>query len=267
MKRGQDELKKRQDLEEKIIQLNRTVPSSSPSLYHQRVTTLNPSLKSICESAIMAETSIKTLLQSNVSMETLEAADMSGLLKEWPHCNTGQPDKPCDPAMRFRTLQGNCNNLKTPVWGSVLQPFRRILPPSYDDQFSSPRIRNVDGEPLPPARSISLSFQNVTTMAYENRLSMLFLSWGQFLDHDLTATATNKAPESTAIPCCEQSEVHPECFPITIPENDKFYRDKGVQCMDFVRSAAAPQCKIGQLIDLFIFCCSNHSFSCILSGY
>ena len=41
--------------------------------------------------------------------------------------------------------------------------------------------------------------------------------------------------------------LHPECFPIEIPENDPFFMKHGQRCMNFVRSMPAPQlsCSFG----------------------
>ena len=50
----------------------------------------------------------------------------------------------------------------------------------------------------------------------------------------------------TAIPCCG-TERHPECFALELKSNDPFYMTKGLMCMDFVRSAPAPQCEIGNI--------------------
>ena len=59
--------------------------------------------------------------------------------------------------------------------------------------------------------------------------------WGQFLDHDITATAETH-PEN----CCTTNRNHEDCFPIDIGENDSFYRPKsGIRnetCHDFTRS-------------------------------
>ena len=49
----------------------------------------------------------------------------------------------------------------------------------------------------------------------------------------------------SAISCCDQLSLHPECFQILIDADDPFYSDKGVTCLDFVRSAPAPQGEIG----------------------
>ena len=192
MKHGRDELKGRRAMEEKMAKMNRTVPRNTPISYHQQVTALNPEFVSVLDGAVVAEASVRNLLERNISLETLQSADMDALLREWPHCKSTTIPK-CSPTARFRTLGGECNNLKSPDWGASLQPFRRVSPPAYDDEFSGPRTTSlVDKQKLPSARSVSLAFQNATTMVYETRLSMLFLTWGQFVDHDMTTTAPNK---------------------------------------------------------------------------
>ena len=53
------------------------------------------------------------------------------------------------------------------------------------------------------------------------------------------------------ITCCPTpgtyKKLHDECFPITIPEGDDFFAGFGQNCMEFVRSMAAPRrdCTIG----------------------
>ncbi len=147
------------------------------------------------DSAVLAEYSIRLLLdKENVSISEMKSSEqISGLLiSEWSHCSSSRP-KRCRSEDRYRSLDGSCNNLRSPMIGASLQPFRRILPAAYDDHFSSGRTKSVMGDNLPLAREISRRFTDyATTVASEDKLSMLFLTWGQFLDHDLTNTGSTK---------------------------------------------------------------------------
>ena len=73
------------------------------------------------------------------------------------------------------------------------------------------------------------------------------------MDHDLTHTPISKGTNQTSISCCRNGQhlpsnlLHPDCFPITIPSNDPFFRQFNQQCMEFVRSLPAPrrECNFG----------------------
>ena len=41
---------------------------------------------------------------------------------------------PCNPAHRFRSYDGSCNNLQQPLWGTARTPFQRSLLPGEPDQ-------------------------------------------------------------------------------------------------------------------------------------
>jgi peroxidase len=132
----------------------------------------------------------------------LQSADSSALLKEWVHCEPTLVNKRCRLEDKFRTLDGTCNNLHAPEKGAAMQPFRRILPPVYDDGFSSPRTKSVVGTDqfLLSAREVSRRFtDNADHVSIETKLSMLFLTWGQFLDHDMTNTGSSKGVPITNI--------------------------------------------------------------------
>lgn len=54
--------------------------------------------------------------------------------------------------------------------------------------------------------------------------------------------------------CCDETGwplkpryVHPSCFPISVPDNDHFYKKLGVTCLNYVRSMPAinDECKLG----------------------
>lgn len=39
----------------------------------------------------------------------------------------------CDPNAKYRSLNGSCNNLKTPTWGAAATPFLRLLDADFSD--------------------------------------------------------------------------------------------------------------------------------------
>ena len=69
--------------------------------------------------------------------------------------------------------------------------------------------------------------------------------FGQFLDHDITATAISQGTNRNSLFCCSPNNNHPECFPVKVSSGDPVYDIIGSTCMEFVRSAPAAQCKIG----------------------
>lgn len=196
MAEAREEFKSRKALEQQLFhqQVNQT--DQTASSYHQQVTTLSPEMRNISDSAVLAETSVRLLLEKEqIGVEDLQSVDTSPLLREWVHCTVAAVKENCHPGDKFRTLDGSCNNLHAPEKGASLQPFRRILPPVYDDGYSSPRTKSVLGNDqfLPSAREISRRFtDNAEPVAIETKLSMLFLTWGQFLDHDMTNTGSSK---------------------------------------------------------------------------
>ncbi|GMH41900.1 hypothetical protein BSKO_09810 [Bryopsis sp. KO-2023] len=93
---------------------------------------------------------------------------------------------PCD--VEFRTATGYCNNVANHDWGSINTPMRRL---SYSDPDPRYLAENSDGIPVdhsrPSARKVSNyllnQYQDVESKAGVN---MLWVSFGQFLDHDVT---------------------------------------------------------------------------------
>lgn len=69
--------------------------------------------------------------------------------------------------------------------------------------------------------------------------------WGQFLDHDITATALSQKQNGSSISCCQIDGIlSPECFPVFIDKTDPFAA-YNITCMEFVRSAPSPRCCLG----------------------
>ncbi|KAK7110844.1 hypothetical protein V1264_014655 [Littorina saxatilis] len=50
----------------------------------------------------------------------------------------------CDSTLRYRSVDGTCNNLNNPSWGSNGQNFLRLLDPVYDD--GKPYVMTVSRE-------------------------------------------------------------------------------------------------------------------------
>lgn len=55
----------------------------------------------------------------------------------------------------YRTLDGSCNNLQNPGWGSANNRYNRLLSAKYGDGISSPTT-SITGQDLPNSRVVSL---------------------------------------------------------------------------------------------------------------
>ncbi|XP_035729312.1 uncharacterized protein LOC118444789 isoform X2 [Vespa mandarinia] len=160
----------------------------------------------------------------------------------------------CPPAsLRYRTSDGSCNNLKNLWWGSAMSTMQRFLPPNYDDGIQTIR-RSKDGNPLPSPRVISDVLHEDRDIQLASITHML-MQWGQFVDHDLTATGQSRGFNGSVPQCCLNSGLgfqpfefmHPECLPIAVDPQDSFFARFGVKCLEFLRSGSAPRedCRFG----------------------
>ena len=147
---------------------------------------------------------------------------------------------------KYRTVDGSCNNEQNTDWGQAFTAYNRLVVPEYEDNFDAPRVTGSSGQPLPSARLVSTTVA-ADANADSKSLTLMAMQWGQFLDHDLTSTATSRSEDGSSIKCCgpeftaDPSLLHPACFPIPVPANDPFYAREERTCMSFVRSASAPR--------------------------
>jgi len=163
-----------------------------------------------------------------------------------PNCPSGGP---CDRNEKYRSYDGSCNNLENPLWGTSNSPFQRTLLPAYSDGVFKPR-QAVSGDDLPSARLVSINIVPDVDAPSELDTHNV-MQWGQFVDHDITHTPLFRLgnQNSSGIQCCMEDGsapisrlvLHPECFPIEIPENDPFFKKFDQRCMNIVRSMPAPQ--------------------------
>ncbi|XP_055697099.1 chorion peroxidase-like [Phlebotomus papatasi] len=136
---------------------------------------------------------------------------------------------------KYRTHDGTCNNRLRPHWGASQMPYQRFLTPDYDDGISTPR-RATDGSPLPSARFVSLVI--VGANREESPVTLMLAQWGQFIDHDTTATRQPMSVNGSIPSCCGSStENNPNCFPIKVPFDDPWLAPIGIRCLEFLRSA------------------------------
>lgn len=142
---------------------------------------------------------------------------------------------------KYRSIDGSCNNLENPTWGASLTGFRRILPPTYEDNFSSPigwnKERLYYGFKKPLARLISTSLISTEEITPDTHITHMMMQWGQFLDHDLDHALPAVSSESwDGADCKKTCDYASPCFPMEAPPNDP--RIKNRRCIDFIRSSS-----------------------------
>lgn len=88
----------------------------------------------------------------------------------------------CGTQIMYRSIDGQCNNINNPEWGSAGTALNRELPPEYG---SPDPLNSVGGDGRPNARVISNAiFEQDSLIFPSTTLSAFVFSWGQFIDHD-----------------------------------------------------------------------------------
>ncbi|CAH8549602.1 unnamed protein product [Schistosoma curassoni] len=89
--------------------------------------------------------------------------DQLAIIAQLSGCQSAQQVDPCSRQLcfhlRYRSIDGTCNNLNHPRWGAALVPFRRLLPPKYENGMNTPigwsSTKLYFGYPKPSARLVS----------------------------------------------------------------------------------------------------------------
>ncbi|XP_076248599.1 peroxidasin [Calliopsis andreniformis] len=142
---------------------------------------------------------------------------------------------------KYRSIDGSCNNLQHPTWGSSYTGFRRNLQPIYENGISSPvgweKGRRYYGFPKPAARLISTTLVSTHTVTSDDRITHMVMQWGQFLDHDLDHALPAVSSESwDGIDCKKSCDNAAPCFPMEVPPGDPRINNR--RCIDFIRTSA-----------------------------
>ncbi|KAG1672743.1 Peroxidasin [Nymphon striatum] len=150
-------------------------------------------------------------------------------------CPSVQKPVPCT-AEKYREMDGRCNNLRNPSWGTSMSPFIRLITPKYGDGISTLRKSIVNSEELPLPRIMS-TYCHEDVNHVSSDLSQMFMAFGQVVDHDLTFSAPTLIDKKD-FKCCGVKNQHPNCDTIRIPSNDIFHGPSSRTCMEFKRSLA-----------------------------
>ncbi|XP_052775467.1 peroxidasin homolog isoform X2 [Mya arenaria] len=143
---------------------------------------------------------------------------------------------------KYRTLDGTCNNLQHPSWGSANSALQRLLPPHYENGFNAPkgwtRGRLYNGVHLPSPRLVSSLMMSTEVVSTDHSETHMLMQWGQFIDHDIDLTPQSVSQHifNDGRRCNETCENSFPCFPIPVPPSDQ--RVHGQSCLGFHRSSA-----------------------------
>ncbi|KJH50314.1 immunoglobulin I-set domain protein [Dictyocaulus viviparus] len=189
-------------------------------------------------------------LTPNVSYEAVLAPSHVQTLMELSGCQTGQFKTACTDMCfhnKYRSYDGQCNNFEHPMWGVSQMPLLRVLPPIYENGFSTPvgweHGRLYYGYPKPNPREVSRVLVATESITPHSYLSAMVMQWGQFVDHDITHTATALSRQSYASGAiCNKTCANLDpCFNIPLPPNDPKLQS-GIPtkypCIEFERSGA-----------------------------
>jgi peroxidase len=140
----------------------------------------------------------------------------------------------------YRTLDGTCNNLQNPMWGSANNRYGRLLTPRYADGISSP-TNSITGQDLPNSRLVSLVVFGEADVP-DPQYTIANMQWGQIMTHDMSMQAGGTQSRRHATRCCTDdgklisSGAHSTCYPIIVPKNDPAHSQTKTECQNFVRT-------------------------------
>ncbi|XP_070162452.1 salivary peroxidase/catechol oxidase isoform X1 [Polyergus mexicanus] len=149
----------------------------------------------------------------------------------------------CDEMSKYRSIDGTCNNIENPSWGSAMTAYTRVLFSQYFDGIQEPRHVGQTKKPLPSPRLVSAALSTANDQSDASR-TLAVMEWSQFIAHDMAHTAVRKMVSTgKPISCCQPDgdtlsprHIHPDCSPISVPERDPVYGEHYVRCMNYVRS-------------------------------
>eukprot|EP00080_Pristionchus_pacificus_P012045 PDM72065.1 peroxidase [Pristionchus pacificus] len=201
---------------------------------------------------------------ANVSFESVLAPSHVQTIMELSGCQAGLfKNNPCTSMCfhaKYRSYDGQCNNLDRPTWGVAQWPLRRLLPAIYENGFNTPTGWNkgklYNGFPMPNARLVSRQLVATREITAHTSLSSFVMQWGQLVDHDMTHTpmALSRNAYTSGAICNRTCDNVDPCFNIPLlPDDPKLQRNnehhRKFPCIEFERSGAI--CGSGETSLLF----------------
>lgn len=244
----------RETVDEVKVQVNKAFLDSRARL-KTALTTQAPSTRHFSEYLKQAKGRTRTAIRSGQVWEeslkklrkavsltnvTGQGLDFTKLSRE-VGCDPPAPAVNCNISNPYRTITGVCNNRKNPELGSANRALARWLPAEYEDGLFLPfgwtpgKTRN--GFPLPQPREVSnqiAGYLKEEEVLDQNR-SLLFMQWGQIVDHDLDFAPETEADNYSKAQCDEHCIQGDNCFPIRFPTGDPKLKTQG-KCMPFFRA-------------------------------
>ncbi|XP_074046499.1 myeloperoxidase-like [Macrotis lagotis] len=169
-----------------------------------------------------------------------------GLITQATGCDSYFQPMECPDSSSYRTSTGTCNNWMHPMRGASNRGFARWLPADYEDGLSIPKGATegklYNGFPLPLVRQVSSELAHVSNdkVTQDQNRSLIFMQWGQWVDHDLVFSPSTDANPRKKEGSCETNSCvfDPPCFPIKFPPNDPRIGTQDF-CMPFARTSPA----------------------------
>ncbi|CAG9827645.1 unnamed protein product [Diabrotica balteata] len=137
------------------------------------------------------------------------------------------------------SIDGVCNNLDHPNWGTQYSVYDRLIPARYGNNNSIAHCGN--GDPLPNARCVSTVIFSDETYP-DPELTAYAAQYGQIIAHDMGQNFLTGDPLS----CCNTwlghwDEPPDDCISITVPDDDYHYTDLNASCMSVLRTVTNRQ--------------------------
>ena len=204
----------------------------------------------LCIAVIVGTYEVRQTLSSDAAAKLVLK-----ILKNRANCETPLKTALACLQRKYRTFDGTCNNLCNITLGSAEQPLERLLPPDYEGSNQAPRSLGVDFKPLSNPRKVSFeALENNDTANINGTIvnfTHLTMTWGQFLDHDVTLTELPEGLDCgiNNAPC----QPIPECVNIKIPNGLELLFNESVQCIPLSRSVRNPNGnQVSEVFNFFI---------------